>query len=132
SSFFAGSTRWMAPELVLTLVGDNDTGDAHVEGEIRAGAEKRTPRVTTASDVYAFASVCLEIVTGNLPYPHRKNDYSVTVDIIRGVSPARGSDLPFAGETDEEAFHSILERCWDSESFLRPNMEEVLVRLNGI
>ncbi|KAJ4487787.1 kinase-like domain-containing protein [Lentinula aciculospora] len=134
SSFFAGSTRWMAPELVLALVGDNDTGDAHVEGEIRAGAEKRTPRVTTASDVYAFASVCLEIVTGNLPYPHRKNDYSVTVDIIRGVSPARGSDLPVALERmfGTDTFHSILERCWDSESFLRPNMEEVLVRLNGI
>jgi serine/threonine protein kinase len=45
SSFFAGSTRWMAPELILALVEDDGP----------------TPRVTTHSDVYAFASVCLEV-----------------------------------------------------------------------
>ncbi|KAJ3868373.1 kinase-like domain-containing protein [Lentinula novae-zelandiae] len=115
TSFFAGSTRWMAPELVLALVEDENHED----------------ELTTASDVYAFASVCLEIVTGDLPYPHRKNDYSVTVDILRGVSPARGSDLSIALKR-MFALRSVLESCWDGQSFMRPNMEEVLVRLNGI
>lgn len=45
TSFFAGSTRWMAPELVHTLVKD------------------KTPQVTCMSDVYAFGSVCLEVCT---------------------------------------------------------------------
>ncbi|GAW01303.1 protein [Lentinula edodes] len=162
TSFFAGSTRWMAPELVLALVEDEnheDERDARDVGKAEPGIERGRPRVTTASDVYAFASVCLEIVTGDLPYPHRKNDYSVTVDILRGVSPARGSDLSIAlkrmfgttpkndgstlnsspstslrspADNDEEALRSVLESCWDGQSFMRPNMEEVLVRLNGI
>ena len=45
TSFFAGSTRWMAPELIFALVED----DGHI------------PPITTFSDVYAFASVCLEV-----------------------------------------------------------------------
>ncbi|KAJ3744851.1 kinase-like domain-containing protein [Lentinula detonsa] len=153
TSFFAGSTRWMAPELLLALVEDEENGDGPDEDKIVMKTEKRAPRVTTASDVYAFASVCLEIVTGNLPYPHRKNDYSVTVDILRGVSPARGSDLQNAlkhmlgtttsldpspnsdGElmlvAGEKVFRDILERCWDGQSVMRPTMEEVLMRLNS-
>ncbi|KAJ3800059.1 kinase-like domain-containing protein [Lentinula aff. detonsa] len=152
TSFFAGSTRWMAPELLLALVQDEENGDGPDEDKIVMKTEKRAPRVTTASDVYAFASVCLEIVTGNLPYPHRKNDYSVTVDILRGVSPARGSDLQNAlkhmlGTTSlgpspdsdgeimlvagEKVFRDILERCWDGQSVMRPTMEEVLMRLNS-
>lgn len=45
TSFFAGSTRWMAPELIFALIEDDDT----------------IPPITPASDVYAFASVCLEV-----------------------------------------------------------------------
>ncbi|EDR00010.1 uncharacterized protein LACBIDRAFT_314918 [Laccaria bicolor S238N-H82] len=75
TSFFAGSTRWMAPELIMALVED--------DGQI--------PPITTFSDVYAFASVCLKVATGQLPYPHRTNDHAVTVDIIRGVKPTRGA-----------------------------------------
>ncbi|KAJ3725759.1 kinase-like domain-containing protein [Lentinula raphanica] len=153
TSFFAGSTRWMAPELVLALVEDEDNQEDNTSSAA-AGLDKRPPRVTTASDVYAFASVCLEIVTGNLPYPHRKNDYSVTVDILRGVSPARGSDLSTALErvfnttsplaslspptlspalvTDEAKFRQVLESCWQQEPLLRPTMEDVLLRLNTI
>jgi len=46
TSFFAGSTRWMAPELLFALIEDDDGG---------------APPITPASDVYAFASVCLEV-----------------------------------------------------------------------
>lgn len=44
SSFFGGSTRWMAPELLVSQIED----------------EKRSS-FTTYTDVYAFASVCLEV-----------------------------------------------------------------------
>ena len=46
TSFFAGSTRWMAPELIMGLINDDD---GHI------------PPITTSSDVYAFASVCFEV-----------------------------------------------------------------------
>lgn len=44
SSMLAGSTRWMAPELLITDLEDD-----------------RKPPISTYSDVYAFASVCLEV-----------------------------------------------------------------------
>jgi serine/threonine protein kinase len=45
TSFFAGSARWMAPELMSSLVRD----------------DSRAPPITTSSDVYAFSCVCLEV-----------------------------------------------------------------------
>ncbi|KAF8151656.1 kinase-like domain-containing protein [Crassisporium funariophilum] len=114
TSFFAGSTRWMAPELILALVED--------DGVI--------PPITTSSDVYAFASVCLEIATGQLPYPNRTNDHSVTVDILRGIKPSRGSTcllkLDIQGET---AFWGILEQSWSVEPRLRPTMPHLVAFL---
>lgn len=49
TSIFAGSTRWMAPELVMALVEDNEE-------------DSRGPQITLMSDVYAFSSVCLEVM----------------------------------------------------------------------
>ena len=45
TSLLAGSTRWMAPELILSLVED-DGGPCPV---------------TRESDVFSFACVCLEV-----------------------------------------------------------------------
>jgi len=61
TSFFAGSTRWLAPELVWAMV------------------EDQYPPITTRSDVYAFGVVAMEVrfihrfivgsVNNNLPHP---------------------------------------------------------------
>ncbi|TFK38492.1 kinase-like domain-containing protein [Crucibulum laeve] len=115
TSFFAGSTRWMAPELVQALVED----DGHV------------PPITTHSDVYAFGSVCLEVATGQLPYPHRTNDHAVTVDILRGVKPSRGSCCDIQLK-DAESFWTMLDRCWNFAYALRPPMPEVLALLENM
>ncbi|KAL0948376.1 hypothetical protein HGRIS_010958 [Hohenbuehelia grisea] len=107
TSFFAGSTRWMAPELILALVEDDG----------------RPPPITPQSDVYSFASVCLEVVTGRLPYPHRTNDNAVTVDILRGIRPCRGALCNMHIKTEvEEAFWDMLNRCWDTIGCMRPSM----------
>ncbi|KAL0573864.1 hypothetical protein V5O48_008081 [Marasmius crinis-equi] len=122
TSFFAGSTRWMAPELV--------------EGLIQDEANTKLPQVTTYSDVYAFASVCLEIITGQLPYPHRSNDYQVTVDIMGGVKPSRGAsaiNCQALGIKDsrttpegEDVLFAFLDQCWDPVRYLRPKMEDAV------
>ena len=133
SSFFAGSIRWMAPELILALVED-DSG--------------QPPPISTHSDVYAFASVCFEVAptlcassvthpipmqvaTGELPYPHRTNDRAVTVDILRGVEPSRGGWCYLLLE-NEDAFWTTLERCWNQECVLRPPMQELVRLLEGM
>lgn len=115
SSFFAGSTRWMAPELIMALIDD----------------EGRVPPITTHSDVYAFASVCLEVATGGLPYPARSNDHAVTVDIIRGVKPSRGAVF-LIRMSDEDGFWETLDRCWNDLPYLRPAMHELLSILEGM
>ncbi|KIJ67231.1 hypothetical protein HYDPIDRAFT_148722 [Hydnomerulius pinastri MD-312] len=119
TSLLAGSTRWMAPELILTLVEDDGM----------------PPLITPESDVYSFACVCLEVATGELPYSHRRNDHAVTIDIMRGVKPSRGSpSISKMGLTakQEEAFWDILNRCWDTVPMLRPTMTEVREELAAI
>ncbi|CAA7264551.1 unnamed protein product [Cyclocybe aegerita] len=107
TSFFAGSTRWMAPELINALVAD--------EGVI--------PSITTFSDVYAFASVCLELASGSLPYPHRSNDHAVTVDILRGIRPSRTAIcLLKLDKEGEDGFWDLLDQCWNLDPKLRPTM----------
>jgi serine/threonine protein kinase len=55
TSFFAGSTRWMAPELIQGLVDDDGC----------------IPPITTHSDTYAFGCVCLEVCS-SLPLSEGK------------------------------------------------------------
>lgn len=117
TSLLAGSVRWMAPELVLALVQDDGT----------------LPSITTASDVYSFACVCLEVVTGQPPYAHRRNDCAITMDIIRGVKPSTGVSAACKVELLErqrDTFWNILNSCWDAVPAFRPTMtmvKEVLI-----
>lgn len=118
----------MAPELIAALV------------------EDFRPTITTFSDVYAFASICLEvcaylhfveiqinlilqkqIASGQLPYPHRSNDHAVTLDIIRGVKPLRTATclLKLSSEA-EEAFWNMLDQCWSTDPAVRPSMPHLL------
>ncbi|KAF9496946.1 kinase-like protein [Pleurotus eryngii] len=117
TSFFAGSTRWMAPELVFTLVEDDG----------------RPPIVTTRSDVYSFASVCFEVVTGKLPFCHRSNDHAVLVDILRGVPPSLGiSTFSSIKPAAESGLWSLLHRCWDQDPSRRPSMHEAASTLQTL
>jgi serine/threonine protein kinase len=109
-SFFAGSIRWMAPELIPTLTGDNSS-DAFV---------------TTHSDVFAFAAVCLEVVTGQLPYHRYSNDLAVLVAVVRGVRPCRGT-LKDTYIKDEDAFWALLDHCWSEVPKSRPCTRQILV-----
>ncbi|KAF8814539.1 kinase-like protein [Phlegmacium glaucopus] len=117
TSPLAGSTRWMAPELIMALIHD----DGHV------------PPITTSSDVYAFASVCFEIATGQLPYPNRTNDHAVTVDILRGIKPSRCKTCLLKLDTrGEDSFWNMLDHCWSDEPSLRPTMSHMLSFLEAL
>ncbi|KAF9265231.1 kinase-like protein [Marasmius fiardii PR-910] len=122
TSFFAGSTRWMAPELV------------------HAQAEDKKIQVTTYSDIYAYGAVCIEVITGQLPYPYRTNDFSVVLDIIQGIKPyqrtmvlSQISALSFrecgSGVTSNELFWNVVEACWDPLPVFRPKMRDVVKSL---
>ncbi|KAJ3549239.1 hypothetical protein NMY22_g962 [Coprinellus aureogranulatus] len=132
TSVFAGSTRWMAPELIVALVnddefldGDNSDGDSTEDTRRR---RRRGPTITTMSDVYAFAAVCLEVATDELPYAHRSNDHAVILDILRSISPrprnSRSKCKVQVGSTAD--FWTLLDACWAVPQERRPNMLECL------
>ncbi|KAL5485627.1 hypothetical protein ACEPAI_6668 [Sanghuangporus weigelae] len=114
SSLFAGSTRWMAPELFLSQIED----------------DRRAP-ITTYSDVFAFASVCLEVLTGQLPYANRRNDYGVTVAVMSGVKPSSGCQH-VSEDLKSEVFWRLMDECWDQIPHARPAMVKMRECLDRI
>ena len=126
TSVFAGSTRWMAPELIMALMED-DADDAYDAPDSSSPALRPGPQITTMSDVYAFASVCLEVATDELPYPHRMNDHAVLMDIMRNVPPRRKVVPECKVQVARvEEFWRLLEMCWATLPEQRPGMPDVL------
>ncbi|KAG9005044.1 hypothetical protein FRB94_001867 [Tulasnella sp. JGI-2019a] len=92
-----GTLRWCAPELLLE------------------GSENKTQ----ATDVWAFAGLALEILTGRVPFYNYNNDVWITVAISQGLIPARKDyvELP-----EDNKFWDVLEACWRTDPSERPSM----------
>ncbi|KAF7374755.1 Kinase-like protein [Mycena sanguinolenta] len=108
SSRRAGSVRWMAPELIYP---------AHF---------KRKFVRTRATDVYAFGCVCLELYTGQPPFP----DLSETVvmfDVLKGDRPDRPSGEPAMSDVLWE----LVNDCWTQEPETRPTIQAVVEKLSS-
>ncbi|KAJ7266687.1 kinase-like domain-containing protein [Mycena rebaudengoi] len=101
------SSRWMAPELVNPEVGF-----------------KRT----RASDVYAFACLCVEIYTGDQPFWNIIHDITVILEILKENRPPRPSSSgpPDGTRAMSDDLWAIVEACWEHKPSDRPDMDEVL------
>ncbi|KAJ7682925.1 kinase-like domain-containing protein [Mycena rosella] len=99
----AGSARWFAPELVQPT---------------SFGCEKfmRTP----ASDVYAFACVCLELHTGSPPFSGVSPDVAAMLKVIAGERPAR----PDGSMSD--GLWSLVTTAWAQNFRDRPNIKTIV------
>ncbi|KAJ7301097.1 kinase-like domain-containing protein [Mycena albidolilacea] len=102
-----GSSRWMAPEL----------HDHELEF-------KRTE----ASDVYAFACLCIEIYTGAQPFWNIRQDMTVVLLVLDQKRPPRPSSSgpPDGTRAMSDGLWAIVERCWAHKPLDRPVMKEVL------
>ncbi|KAJ6589560.1 kinase-like domain-containing protein, partial [Mycena capillaripes] len=105
SSTQGGSLRWMAPELY----------DPQVESRKR----------TKASDVYAFACLCIEIYTGEQPFWSIQPDIAVIFQIRDQKCPPRPSNSGAFGGTRpmSDRLWATVEACWAHEPSDRPDME---------
>ncbi|KZV79317.1 kinase-like protein, partial [Exidia glandulosa HHB12029] len=112
SSSTKGTWRWMAPELLA-----ND--DA---------------RHTTASDMWAFGCVVVEVLSGKVPYHDKRTDQMVIIAIAHGETPFRPAT--FIGEPWEVALEAkvweLALDCWASEPDDRPPVKPVLRRLKHL
>ncbi|KAF8504163.1 kinase-like domain-containing protein [Gautieria morchelliformis] len=106
------SIRWCAPEL------------------LQPGAIS-----TPSSDVYAFASTILELLSGRVPY-HTLIERIVISEVMKGILPSR-----FCGDffslprvqslVGAEALWELLQSCW-VDAARRPNMSQMRLSLMSL
>ncbi|KAJ7139274.1 kinase-like domain-containing protein [Mycena epipterygia] len=94
-----GTARHQAPELLLG------------ESSVHFG-----------SDVYAFACMCYEILTGKAPFFNLNNDMAVAMKVVTGHRPPRP-------ETSPEKLWMLLQDCWEQKPEKRPTAPELIERL---
>ncbi|EMD33056.1 hypothetical protein CERSUDRAFT_87399 [Gelatoporia subvermispora B] len=106
----AGSTRWMAPELL----------DPEHFGLERA-------ELSAQSDIFALGMIIWELFTGRIPYYHLQKDAQVMSSILRNMRPLRPVQAVSFGLDDD--IWELAEACWAENLRERPPMAVVLGRL---
>ncbi|KAJ6581711.1 kinase-like domain-containing protein [Mycena capillaripes] len=101
-----GTARYQAPELF----------------------QEETPR-TFESDIYGFACVCYEILTGEVPFHESKNDMKIILDVASGKRPSRPSSC--TGTVALDSLWNLLQKCWDGEAKNRPTAPQIVAQLVG-
>ncbi|TDL22511.1 kinase-like protein, partial [Rickenella mellea] len=103
-----GHLRWQAPELLIPADSKEEVGN-----------------MTTKSDVYAFACVCLEIFTGEVPFSDLEDDAGVIMAItVKHQRPSRPS-TPASAELDDTLW-KIMMSCWATRPEDRPSTDELV------
>ncbi|QRW00110.1 RasGEF domain protein [Ceratobasidium sp. AG-Ba] len=100
----AGSARWMAPELFEV-------------------ADNQVYAVSTASDIWSFGMLCLEVLTTQSPYRQCRVDGQVIAKILDRKLPDRPDN------TDEivqrglsDSMWRLMNQCWAWDPAARPHM----------
>ncbi|KAJ7679285.1 kinase-like domain-containing protein [Mycena polygramma] len=100
TALFSSSIRFSAPECFSLESGISPT---------------RTPSV----DIYAFAMVTLEILSGLQPYHHLPTEHAVFMHVLQGERPTRAYLDP---SIITVSIWRILTSLWNENPTLRPNM----------
>ena len=95
-----GTLRWMAPEMF---------------GHESMVVKERYP---FKSDVYSFAMVCYEILTGNFPFQAIHSYMEVKNKVISGERPRLPRQCPMELKT-------LIEKCWSQEASARPCFSDI-------
>ncbi|KAJ7855358.1 kinase-like domain-containing protein, partial [Mycena leptocephala] len=81
------------------------------------------------SDVYAFACVCYEIMSGTIPFPELRQDTAVIFTVIGGKRPSR--PMSCTGTAVLDSLWELLNNCWEGRAEMRPTAPQIVERLEG-
>ncbi|KIM77961.1 hypothetical protein PILCRDRAFT_607034 [Piloderma croceum F 1598] len=106
-----GTVRWQAPELF------NPTG---------------CQQNTTCSDIYAFACVCYEMFSGQVPFYEIRQDYSVIIPVMNGKRP----DFPSGDLSQTRGLNTelwdLIQACWAQDPIQRPIVKQIVECLRSL
>ncbi|KAJ4479357.1 kinase-like domain-containing protein [Lentinula aciculospora] len=105
-----GTLRWMAPELLYPLPG--------IE------CYKRT----TASDMYAYGCLCIEVYTGQVPFADIRSEIMVLEQVLKGGRPGR----PVGSNSMTDELWNLVTACWEHDRASRPKSGLVVDHLKRI
>ncbi|KAF8526305.1 kinase-like domain-containing protein [Hysterangium stoloniferum] len=106
------------------LVGDDNVATNACTVRWAAAELLQSGISTTATDVYAFASTGLELLTGNSPYDMLRESAALFA-IIKGMKPRDYTNRGHCNIPDSAILWVILDKCWAVEEE-RLNMSQVL------
>ncbi|KAF8201248.1 kinase-like domain-containing protein, partial [Mycena galopus ATCC 62051] len=95
-----GTARYQAPEI---LRGDRENH--------------------TGSDVYAFACVCYEILTGKVPFHEFRNDATIIFRVLEGNRPSR--PLSCSGTMAYDGLWDLMRMCWEEDALMRSTASKI-------
>ncbi|KAJ7875245.1 kinase-like domain-containing protein, partial [Mycena leptocephala] len=81
------------------------------------------------SDVYAFACVCYEIMTGKVPFYELSNDMAVMFKVMVGQRPSK--PFSWSGTSVLEDLWHLLQDCWNKTPDMRPQVAQIVQRLTS-
>ncbi|CAG8729504.1 15310_t:CDS:2, partial [Racocetra fulgida] len=74
---------------------------------------------TKESDIYSFAMLMWEILSGIPPFQSRNHDFSLAYDILEGIRPPINESTPYW-------YTKLMKQCWDAIPENRPNTNTIL------
>jgi len=111
-----GTTRWMAPELML------ENGFGFLEW-IRSFFGIQAQHFPFKSDIFSFAMVCYEILSGYIPFQTISSYKDVRKQVLAGRRPPL-----LSGQCPDE-LKTLIENCWDGNPSKRPSFVEICAEL---
>jgi serine/threonine protein kinase len=87
---------------------------------------------STASDVYSFGMLAIQLYTRKVPFADIRNDNSVAFAALDGHRPSRPNADSCPGDVPSDAVWELLEHCWRQNPEDRPKAKEVASMLAKI
>lgn len=109
-----GSPRWMAPENINIYHASNSSESLQME-----------MFYPLKSDVYSFAILCYEILTGDIPFSYIQIPNQMKKVVLNGGRPILPNRCP-------NMLKYLIERCWAHNPTARPSFDQISKELQHL